>query len=129
MNSRDLSVFLGLQVSAFLVAQASFHIFESRLVAGGVAGGFIVLAELYMLARAWRWSDKWKSPTWYMVLVHLFGMSLPIFVTRFLQPEVPFQEMTIMGLPAPAFHGLSGAAFGLFVLSTIVDWVRVYRRK
>lgn len=124
MNSRDLNIFLILQVMAIAVAGLSFSVFSSRLVAGSVAGGYFIASGLYMVFKAYAWDDKWRSLMWYPLLTHVFVISIPMVVTRFLQTSAAFHEIKIWGLQGPQFHKLSTLVFSVLVLSTLVDAFR-----
>lgn len=128
MNRKDLLWFLALELLAVVWAGLVFRIFESRLVAGAMAGGFFVLSASFMAYRAYHWPDKWISPTWYAVLTHLFGISLPMVITRFLNAGVPFEQVRIWGLEGPVFHKLSTTVFSILMLATLVDLARVWLR-
>ncbi|MBX3021468.1 MAG: hypothetical protein KF799_07285 [Bdellovibrionales bacterium] len=126
MNRKDLLWFLGLEVFAVIWAGAVFSLFSSRVMAGAFAGTYFVLSGAYIAYRVWTWSDKWASPTWYAVLAHLFGISLPLVITRFLNVDTPFEQVRILGLEGPEFHRLSTTVFSLLMVSTVLDLVRVH---
>lgn len=127
MNSRDLRTFLILQVIAIAIAGLSFNLIESRLLAGAIAGFYFVTSGLFMILRAWRWGDKWKSAVWYPLLAHVFVISIPMVVSRFLQAGMGFEDVQILGLPGPVFHRLSSSVFMLLILATVIDLFRVWR--
>lgn len=129
MNRKTLFWFLGLEVVAIIWAGAVFKIFESRLVAGAMAGSYFVLLGAFLVARIWTWQEKWTSPTWYAALVHLFVVSLPMVITRFLNADMPFDQVRILGLEGPVFHKLSTSVFSCLLLGTIFDIARVWWRE
>jgi hypothetical protein len=128
MNLRDLKTFLIIQLIAIAIAGLSFKLIDSRLLAGAVAGFYFVTSGLFMVLRAWRWGDKWASAMWYPLLIHVFVISIPMVIARFLQARLGFEEVRIWGLPGPVFHRLSSSVFMLLLLATVFDWIRVYRR-
>lgn len=127
MKSRDLQIFLALQVLAIVIAGLSFSLIESRLVAGAIAGLYFLSSGIYMLMRAWSWSGKWASACFYPLLIHVFAITLPMLISRFMQSENNFEEVTILGLPGPVFHRLSTIVFGALVLGTVIDLIRAKR--
>ena len=128
MNRRDLFLFLGLQILAIAIAGLSFKIFESRLLAGAVAGGYFVLSGLFMVWRASHWADKWRSTAWYPLLTHVFLISIPMVISRFLQATQDFEEVRIFGLAGPQFHRLSTTIFMILVAGTTIDLIRIWWR-
>lgn len=125
MNRRDLLLFLALELIAIVWAGAVFSLFTSRLLAGALAGAYFVLSAAFMLVRALRWPDRVKALTPYALALHLFGVSLPMVITRFLNADQPFESVRILGLEGPEFHRLSTTVFSVLMAATLVDLVRV----
>lgn len=124
MNRRDLFVFLVLELFAIAWAAAMFKWIESRLFAGALAGGYFVISAAYITWRVSRWEDRWRSACFYPLLLHLFGVSLPMVISRFLQANQVFENVQIWGLSGPEFHRLSGWVFSALIAGTVVDIVR-----
>lgn len=128
MNRRELILFLSLQILAIVVAGLSFKIFDSRLLAGFVAGGYFVTSGLFMVWRASHWTDRWLSCAWYPLLTHVFLISIPMVVSRFMQATQDFEEVRIFGLAGPQFHRLSTTIFIILVAGTVIDLIRIWWR-
>jgi hypothetical protein len=124
MNRRDLLLFLGLEIFAIIWAGTMFSLLENKLVAGALAGGYFVVSGLFMLYRASRWPRRWASLTWYSLMIHVFVISLPMLLSRFLQRDLDFNEVRILGLSGPQFHQLSSVIFTMLMVATVLDWVR-----
>lgn len=127
MNRRQLFIFLALELFAIVWAGVMFSTLPSKIVAGALAGGYFVVSGVFMLALASQWPDKWKSFTWYMLFVHVFAISLPMLVSRFMQVQNSFEEVRIMGLPGPVFHNVSSGVFTLLITATVADLLRTWR--
>jgi len=128
MNRKDLLWFLVLEIAAVVWAGAVFSLFESRLVAGAMAGAYFVALGVFITYRVSRWPEKWTSPVWYPGLIHLFVVSLPMVITRFLNSDLPFDQVHILGLEGPVFHRLSTTVFSALILGTLFDLARVWLR-
>ena len=128
MNRRDLFLFLFLQMFAVVWAGAVFALIEERRVAGALAGGYFVVSGLVMVVKAWWWGDTWRALCWYPLLAHVFAISLPMVITRFMHVQLAFSEVKIWGLEGPQFHRLSSAVFGALVAATVIDLARVLRK-
>lgn len=124
MNSRDLKIFFGLEVFAIIWAGVLFSVLPSKLVAGGLAGLYFVGSGLFMLYRAVQWPRHWSSLVWYVLLVHVFVISLPMLLGRFFNSDIPFEQLHIMGLSGPQFHQVSSIVFSGLMLATVIDWLR-----
>ena len=128
MNRKDLFWILGLEVFAIVWAGAVFSLFESRLLAGAFAGSYFVILGAVIVYRASRWPEKWTSPTFYLALIHLFVISLPMVITRFLNADLPFESVHVLGLEGPVFHKLSTSIFSGLLAGTAFDLLRVWWR-
>ena len=126
MSWRELALFLGLQMIAIAVAGLAFGLIESRLLAGAVAGSYFVFSGLYMVLRTSRYAGKWHLLYWYPLLIHVFVISIPMVLTRFLNSDRIFEEVRILGLEGPEFHRLSTSVFSLLIAGTLIDLVRAF---
>lgn len=129
MSGKTLNLFLALQVFAIIWAMLVFNVFESRLLAGALAGSYFVLSGLLMTALAMKWSDKWRSLCWYPLVTHVFLISIPMVIARFWQWSQGFEQVQIWGLPGPLFHRLSSIVFALLLIATFADRLRFMRGK
>lgn len=125
MNRKDLLVFLGLELFAVLWAGLVFSLLPSKLLAGALAGGYFVLSGLFMLYRLAHWSKPWQSVTIYPLLVHVFGVAIPMLVTRFVHADLDFSQVRVWGLPGPVFHQFSTTIFTFLIAATVIDLLRV----
>jgi hypothetical protein len=123
VNRRDLYIFLGLKFFAVVWAGAVFGLVSARLWAAALVGGYFVLSAFYMTWRAW--PERWRSASIYPLTVHLWGLSLPMVITRFLHAGDAFADVRIWGLSGPLFHRRSGWVFACLILSTFLDLARV----
>lgn len=129
MNRRDLILFLILQIVAIAWAGLVFRIFDSRLIAGFMAGLYFVGSGVYMLWRVGRWSDRVYSVTFYPLAVHVLLISVPMMVVRLAQTQSAFEDILIWGMPGPVFHRISTTVFMILIIATVIDLVRVSRSK
>ncbi len=127
MKTRQLILFLILQLLAIAVAGLSFSLIESRLIAGGVAGSYFLLSGLYMLAVIFGRGKAWAMCMTYPLLAHVFVISLPMLITRFSNADKKFEDVHILGLEGPTFHRLSTTIFTILIVGTLIDLFRVWR--
>lgn len=127
MNFRDLRTFFFLEIFAIFWAGAVFKIFESRLLAGSLAGAYFLGLGFYILYRIFNWKRPYNSITLYPALVHVLAVSLPMIVVRFMNPDRNFNDIKIMGLEGPVFHQLSTVVFSVLILATVIDGWRAWK--
>ncbi len=128
MNRRELLLFLGLEIFGVFWAGIVFVVLPWKLMAGALAGAYFLFSGIFMLNKAVRWPDKWRSCMWYPALAQVFLISLPMLFVRYTHLNVDFSELSIMGLPGPVFHMLSSAVYMTLIASTLVDLARSWRR-
>jgi len=125
VNRRDLYIFLALEFFAVIWAGAVFSLVSARLLATALVGGYFVLSAFYMTWRAWNWPERWRSASIYPLTAHLWGLSLPMVIIRFLHAGDAFADVRIWGLSGPLFHRLSGWVYACLILCTFIDLGRV----
>ena len=103
---------------------AIFRLIENRIVAGGVAGTVFVLLGLLIVILVWKKGGRWKALSLYAGGVHLFGVALPLLITRMMNTSMPFDAMFVWGLPGPVFHKMSNYVYLVMMATTVVDWAR-----
>jgi hypothetical protein len=127
MRTRDLILFLGLELLAIAVAGLSFTLIESRLIAGFTAGAYFLSFGLFVLWKIARSGKLWRMLMTYPLLVHVFGVSFPMLITRALNADRAFESVFILGMPGPVFHQLSSTVFSILMLATLIDLWRVWQ--
>ena len=126
MSKRDLSLFFLLEVGAIVWAIGLFKLIENKPVAGALAGLYFVGSGLFMLYRAVSWPKRWAALTWYCLFIHVFVISLPMLLLRFLQCDMAFENVQVLGLSGPQFHQLSSLVFTALMIATATDWLRAW---
>lgn len=127
MRRAELAQFIFLQVLGVVIAATVFKVIDSRLFAGMVAGFYFVNSGAYMLWRIVQWPDRFRSFTLYPLLIHLFGISIPLMVARLMNVHLAYEEIKIWGIPGPAFHQISTIVYSILVFATIADLTRARR--
>lgn len=126
MNSKQLFAYFLMALFCMGLAGVSFALLESRLLAGTIAGtGFLALGVV-VLSGILKWKDKWISLTFYLILVHLFFVTIPMLYIRWTNPHKPFDELTIFGLTGTQFHQVSEQVYTVLLAVIVVDWARAW---
>ena len=129
MKRGDLVFILLLELFAIVVAGASFALIESKLIAGFVAGAYFVGFAVVSLRRILRWPRRTRALCLYPMLIHLFGISLPLLIARAKHADEGFTELRVFGLSGPEFHRLSTTVFAVLIAATVVDLLRTFSKR
>jgi hypothetical protein len=124
MKRKDFFIFLGLEAIAIVWAGAVFALLSSRLIAGALASSYFLGFGSFILWRLWRGGRAVQWLTLYPALVHVFVITLPMMITRFLNWDQPFEQVRILGLEGPVFHSLSTWVFTALMIATAIDAFR-----
>jgi len=125
----DLFIFLILEVTSVLVAAGSFALIPSKVIAGGVAGGYFFLFSAFMLYRMLKWPQWWEAWSFYPLVLFLFGCAIPMLYERFTHIGMSFNDIRIWGIPGPEFHHIATSTLGLLFLVTLAETIRVIALK
>ncbi len=131
IRARDLRIFLFTEVLTVPVVILIFKFIEPKSHAGIVAGLFFVLIGALLVLRNFSWVNYKKSPVFWLSCVHLFLIALPMLVFRFMNLDIPFEEVRILGLEGPVLHKISENVFMCLIVSTFgeLTYVRYQQNK
>lgn len=119
-----LSFVFGFEIAAMGVAYLSFKMIEDRGLASIVAGSMFVALGVTILTLGLKDRAFRKTFTFWLGLIHLFVISLPMMGTRIATFGADFQSIKILGLvPGPDFHRMSEMFYIVLVIGTVVDRV------
>jgi hypothetical protein len=113
-----------LLLAEFLVVIAVglvFKIVERHLIAGFIAGSLFVILGIVIITIGIKDASFRKRPTFVAGCVHLFGIALPLLITRALTTNLEFSEVHVLGLPGPVFHQISTWVYSAMMIATVVD--------
>jgi hypothetical protein len=119
-----LSFVFGFEIAAMIVAYLSFQMIADRGLASVVAGSMFVALGVTILTLGMRDRAFRKTFTFWLGLIHLFVISLPMMGTRIATFGADFQSVLILGMiPGPTFHKLSEMFYIVLVIGTVIDRV------
>jgi len=101
-----------------------FKYVPSKQIAGAVAGlGFVLLPSLFLI---YELRQPLKNKFYIFVLgVFLLTNALPIFLLRILNWGVDFSELSLVGIPANKFHGISNIMYLIMLITSAVIYFKV----
>ncbi len=120
-----LSFVFGFEIAAMVVAYLSFQVIADRGFASVVAGSTFVALGVTILALGMRDRNFRKTFTFWLGLIHLFVISLPMMGTRIATWGADFHSVQILGMiPGPTFHRMSEMFYVVLVIGTVIDRIR-----
>ena len=101
-----------------------FRLVPDRQLAGYIAGTLFVLMGLWVTISEFKMGRGLRSVSFWAGLVFLVFSALPILGIRALNPGVPFDELSVFGVPGPQLHVISNGTFMLMITATIIEIIR-----
>lgn len=115
------------EVLVVMAVVAVFRLIEVRLMAGAVAGLIFLALGLYIFVMGFKEPQFRRSKTFAAGCAHLFLSAIPLFLTRFLNYGLEFENVNILGLPGPLFHRVSTGIYIVLLVATLFDLVMALR--
>lgn len=123
-RSKDLKLFLVLEVMTVPAVILIFKSIESRVTAGLIAGSLFIALGVFLFFKNLSWVNYLRSPVFWFVVIHLFFIAIPLLLFRTLNLDTPFEELKIIGIPGPTFHRISENVFTVLVVMTVAEFVQ-----
>ncbi|MBC87327.1 MAG: hypothetical protein CL677_09135 [Bdellovibrionaceae bacterium] len=119
------------QIIAVPVAIFSFKLIEIRFFASAVASMYFILSTSLVLAICFKFQPRvTRSPVFWSSWGFLILFALPIFLGRMIYPpNIPFSEISILGVPGSVMHSASSYFFSFMVLMTGLEMVLLFLNK
>lgn len=125
-----MSGLLVAQVAAAGLAAVVFRLGLEPRVAGLIAGSAFVAVGIFGARVGWasRGGGLFGYVIFFMALVHLLGVAIPMLGFRLLHWDEPFSKVAVWGLSGSDFHALSTRLYGIWMLFTAVAWWKLRGR-
>lgn len=110
----------------------SFHFIPVKEKAALVAGTLFLLSTIFILVYESRFAGFAKRATFWGSLAFLLASAIPIFVLRLMNWGIPFDQLSMMGIPATEWHRFSNYLFLILVVCFFIDdylWKQELLRK
>jgi hypothetical protein len=112
------------ELAVVFAVGAVFRFVEPRLTAAFIAGSMFVLLGITIVTYGLMNRKFIKTPTFALGCIHLFGIALPLLVTRMIYSDRGFADVNVWGMPGPVFHKLSTWIYMGLMLATVFDLYR-----
>lgn len=120
--------YLSIQVFVMIGVLLSFKVIPEKQVAALVAGLLFLVSSLGILLVELKQPDFKKRFTFWGTLAFVVLSALPILGLRVLNWGVPFDQLSVLGIPGPELHKFSNYMFFIMVVCLFID-VSIERQK
>lgn len=100
----------------------SFRFIDERPIAALLAGSLFLSSGLFIVLKEYRY----RSWTFVVHTLFLAFVVIPMLVTRIAYWGQDFSELTILTIPAPAFHQMSSRLYLILVVVICRDILQSY---
>lgn len=112
----DLAMFTGVMI----LVPGVFNLGLEKKVAAVIAGLMFVVSSglaLFRQYRDLRTHDRWM---YYVVGQFFVLFALPIFIARVWNWDIPFEQISFLGIPGPMYHQISTFSFIVMWFATTI---------
>lgn|GEM_PF-2695518 len=99
----------------------AFHFIPVKEKAALVAGTLFLLSTAFILAYESRFPGFTKRATFWGALIFLLASAIPIFTLRLMNWGIPFDQLSLLGVPAAQWHQFSNYLFLILVVCFFID--------
>lgn len=120
-NRNRYRQYLSIEALVVILVLASFRFIEDRQIAAVVASFLFLSSTLGILFNEKRYPDFVKRVSFYTLLSFLCFSIIPVMSLRFLNWGVPFDELSMLGIPGRDLHKMSNYLFFAVMIGFFVD--------
>lgn len=113
--------YLSIQVVVMIGVMASFKLIPEKQVAAVIAGLLFLVSSVGIVLFEMKHPDFKKRFTFWGTLAFILTSAIPILALRLLNWGVPFEELSVLGIPGTELHKFSNYMFFLMVVCLFVD--------
>lgn len=122
---RDLWQILIFQLISIPAVVLYFKFIEPKKEAAIYAGVTFLLFGIFSYFKILNWPKFGKELLFWLINIHLFLISIPIFVSRLIFWNLDFENIRIFFIPAPYFHSASEKLYTLILAVVVVKLWRI----
>jgi hypothetical protein len=124
MRQKRFLIYLACQLLVIVGVTLIFKLAEDRQIAATEAGTLFVLLPL-LLGFKERKVAGFRRKSFYVGLAQFWLLfALPIFLLRILNWNVPFAELSVLGIPGETMHRYSSSSYMIMMGFTIWNYFR-----
>ena len=120
-NRNRYRQYLSIEALVILLVLGSFRLVPDRQIAAVVASFLFLFSTLGILYWEMQFEGYRKKVSFYGLMAFLLLSVLPVMGLRFLNWGVPFEELSLAGIPGEQIHKFSNYLFIGLMISFFVD--------
>ena len=116
------------QIVVILAVLIIFRAIPDRQIAATVAGILFVLLPGILMVLEYRRAQL-QEMFWFVAVLQFWTVfALPILGVRLLNWGVPFDHLSVIGIPGPVLHQFSSKSYIVMMAFTAWCWIKLARR-
>ena len=120
--------YLMAQVLVILAVLVIFRLIPERQLAATAAGILFVLLPLVLMILEYRRAEL-QEMLWFVAVLQFWTVfALPILGMRLANWGVPFEQLSVFGIPGPVLHQFSSKSYIVMMAFTAWCWIKLARR-
>jgi hypothetical protein len=119
--TRLIERLLAFEICAVVSVYLIFSYIENRLTAALLASQIFITLGLWIFFLGMSREEFRKSLTFKVGLVHLFIISLPMFIARIFSLGGNWSQAHVWGIPGPVFHHIAEGVYLILIFATLTD--------
>lgn len=120
-NRNRYRQYLSIEALVILLVLGSFRLIPDRQIAAVVASFLFLSSTLGILWWETKYEGYKKRVSFFMLTFFLIFSILPVMGLRFLNWGVPFEDLSLLGLPGQQIHKLSNYLFIGVMIGFFID--------
>lgn len=117
------------EVIVIFLVMMIFRFIPDRQIAATVAGVLFVGLPVIMMALEYR-RARFAESYWYLAVLQFWVLfALPILGLRLMNWGVPFDQLSVFGVPGPLLHQISSKSYIVMMIVTAVVWGKLARKR
>jgi hypothetical protein len=113
--------YLSIEALVVLLVLGSFRLIPDRQIASVVASSLFLFSTLGILFWESKFPGFTRRASFYTLFVFLIFSIIPVMALRFLNWGVPFEELSLMGIPGTQLHQFSNYLFIALMVGFFID--------
>jgi hypothetical protein len=113
--------YITLEALVVVCVLLSFHLMPVKEKAALVAGTLFLLSTAFIIGYELKFPAAYKRATFWGALLFLIVGAIPIFALRVMNWGVPFDQLSMLGIPAAKLHEFSNYLFLILVVCFFID--------
>lgn len=113
--------YITLEALVVVCVLLAFQFIPVKEKAALIAGTLFLLSTAFIIFYELKFPGAMKRATFWGALLFLFAGAIPIFALRVMNWGIPFDQLSLLGIPAQKLHEFSNYLFLILVVCFFID--------